>query len=31
VKLQTGFTTNNEIAIEASYLYCYCIGLLLKG
>ena len=27
----TEFTTNNEIAIEASYLYCFCISILLKG
>jgi ADP-ribosylglycohydrolase len=31
VKLQTMMTHSNEIAIEASYLYCYAIGLLIKG
>lgn len=24
-------THSNEIAIEASYLYCYAIGLLING
>ena len=31
VKLQTMMTHSNPIAIEASYLYCYAISLLLKG
>ena len=31
VKLQTMMTHSNEIAIEASYLYCYAIGLLING
>ena len=31
VKLQTMMTHSNEIAIETSYLYCYAIGLLIKG
>ena len=31
VKLQTMLTHSNEIAIEASYLYCYAISLLIKG
>ena len=31
VKLQTMLTHTNEIAIEASYLYCYAISLLIKG
>ena len=31
VKLQTMMTHSNEIAIEASYLYCYAISLLLNG
>jgi ADP-ribosylglycohydrolase len=24
-------THSNDIAIEATYLYCYAIGLLIKG
>jgi ADP-ribosylglycohydrolase len=31
VKLQTMMTHSNEVAIEASYLYCYAISLLMKG
>ncbi len=31
VKLQTMLTHTNEIAIEASQLYCYAISLLIKG
>lgn len=31
VKLQTMMTHASEIAIEASYLYCYAIGLLING
>jgi len=31
VKLQTMMTHSNEIAIEASYLYCYAISLLILG
>jgi ADP-ribosylglycohydrolase len=31
VKLETEFTHCNQLAIEASYLYSYCICLLLKG
>ncbi len=31
VKLQTMMTHSNDIAIEASYLYCYAISLLIKG
>jgi ADP-ribosyl-[dinitrogen reductase] hydrolase len=31
VKLQTMMTHSNEIAIEASQLYCYAISLLIKG
>ena len=31
VKLQTMMTHSNEIAIEASQLYCYAISLLIRG
>ena len=31
VKLQTMLTHSNGIAIEASYLYCYAISLLIRG
>lgn len=31
VKLQTMMTHSNDVAIEASYLYCYAIGLLING
>lgn len=31
VKLQTMLTHSNDIAIEASYLYCYAVSLLIKG
>ena len=31
VQLQTWFTSSNQLAVESSYIYCYCITLLLKG
>ena len=31
VKVQTMLTHLNDIAIEASYLYCYAISLMLNG
>lgn len=31
VKLQTYLTHPNEIAIHASYLYCYALKLILNG
>lgn len=31
VKLQTSLTHSNQIAIDASYLYCYAIVLLING
>jgi ADP-ribosylglycohydrolase len=31
VKLKTMMTHSNYVAIEACYLYCYAIGLLING
>jgi len=31
VKLQTSLTHSNQIAIDASYLYCFAIVLLING
>jgi ADP-ribosylglycohydrolase len=31
VTLQTLFTHPSQIAIDACYLYCYAISLLIKG
>ena len=31
VKLETMMTHSNSVAIEACYLYCYAIGLLING
>ena len=31
VKLQTMMTHSNDVAIEASFLYCYAICLLING
>ena len=31
VKLQTKMTHSNDIPIEACYLYCYAISLLING
>ena len=30
VKLQTALTHSNGVAIEACYLYCFAIGILIK-